>query len=80
VPVTLPIGTVVTAVVAGGTHSVALTSDGSVLTWGNNFIGELGNGTMISSDIPVAASLPGGTTVIALAAGPAANHTLVVAS
>ena len=37
-------GTDWTAVSAGGSHAVALRSDGTVWTWGSNASGELGNG------------------------------------
>ena len=35
----------VSAIDAGGGHSVALKNDGSIWTWGNNFFGQLGDGT-----------------------------------
>jgi len=41
------------AVAAGNQHSVALTGDGHVLTWGGNSYGQLGNGTFESSYVPV---------------------------
>jgi len=40
-----------------------------VLAWGNNFYGQLGDGTRNDSHVPVAAALPKGTKVIAVAAG-----------
>ncbi len=43
----------VTAISAGGVHSLALTSDGKVYAWGNNFNGELGNGNNTNSNLPV---------------------------
>jgi alpha-tubulin suppressor-like RCC1 family protein len=35
----------VIAIAAGGVHSMALKSDGTVLTWGFNGVGQLGLGT-----------------------------------
>jgi len=37
----------------GRTHSIVVTSDGNVYAYGTGLKGELGNGTNISSDIPV---------------------------
>ena len=45
VPVHLPAGVRVTAVAADGDYSLALTSTGSVLAWGENNDGQLGDGT-----------------------------------
>src|SRR2546428_6526575 len=36
----------VTAIAGGNYHSLALKSDGTVWAWGQNFIGQLGNGTI----------------------------------
>ena len=41
----LDLGSEVTQVAAGSDHSLALTADGSVWAWGENAIGQLGNGT-----------------------------------
>ena len=78
VAVSLPSGTTVTAVAAGGNHSLALTSSGQVLAWGFNGTGQLGNGTTTNSNIPVPVSLPSGTIVTAIAAG--AQHSLALTS
>jgi len=43
----------IVAIAAGGLHSLALTSDGHVYAWGNNFDGQLGNGTFTQSNVPV---------------------------
>ena len=69
VTVRLPRGVKITAVTAGADFAAALTSTGRVLTWGDNFVGELGNGKKASSATPVYASLPRGTKIKAIAAG-----------
>jgi alpha-tubulin suppressor-like RCC1 family protein len=69
VSVRLPRGVRITAVTAGADFAAALTSTGRVLTWGDNFVGELGNGKKASSASPVYASLPRGTKIRAIAAG-----------
>jgi len=78
VAVSLPSGTTVTAIAGGGDHSLALTSTGVVLAWGENVYGQLGNGTTTNSSIPVAVSLPAGTTVTAVAGG--GSHSLALTS
>ena len=47
--------TVVTfsTIAAGGAHSVALSLDGSIWTWGSNKVGQLGNGTTDDGSKPV---------------------------
>lgn len=58
---------VVTAAAAGEFHSLARLEDGSVLAWGLNNDGQLGNGTTTSSWTPVPVSVL--TDVTAVAAG-----------
>lgn len=65
-------------VAAGQEHSLALTSTGTVLAWGGNGGGQLGNGTYNNSTIPVTVILSPGTTVRAVAAG--RFHSLAVTS
>jgi alpha-tubulin suppressor-like RCC1 family protein len=59
--------TTATAIAAGFHHTCAVLADGSVACWGDNILGELGNGTTTDSSTPVAVS--GITTATAIAAG-----------
>ena len=42
----------IVAISSGGEFNAALNRDGSVLTWGKNSSGQLGNGTFLKSDTP----------------------------
>ncbi|GIM85992.1 Ig-like domain repeat protein [Salinispora arenicola] len=78
VAVDMPAGTTITAVAAGRSYSLALTSAGTVLAWGLNDLGQLGDGTTTNSSIPVVVDVPSGTTITAVAAG--GFHGLALAS
>lgn len=79
VKVQLPSGTSITRAVTGYDFSVALTSNGSVLTWGDNSYYQLAHGTAIGgSDVPVKARLPKGTKIKAVSAG--CYHVLALTS
>jgi alpha-tubulin suppressor-like RCC1 family protein len=64
----------VTAVAAGGHHSLALLANGTVVAWGGNGFGQLGDGGTIESSVPVA--VQGLSGVRAIAAG--ASHSLAL--
>jgi alpha-tubulin suppressor-like RCC1 family protein len=57
----------VVAVAASYSHSLALTSSGTVWAWGDNYYGQLGDGTNTNRWMPV--QVPGLTGVVAIAAG-----------
>jgi alpha-tubulin suppressor-like RCC1 family protein len=58
----------VTAISAANDHSCALRAGGDVWCWGNNFGGQLGDGTTLDSNVPVTvALLPG--DVVAIGSG-----------
>ena len=72
VKVKLPPDTTATAIAAGEYYSMALTTEGKVLTWGANEylqLGVTGKPAHVYSDVPVYASIPEGTTITAIAAG-----------
>ncbi|SKA94319.1 delta-60 repeat domain-containing protein [Prosthecobacter debontii] len=61
-------------VAAGGSHSLALCSDGSVVAWGENGNGQLGNNSVTDSSVPVLVNAESGSalygrTVVDIAAG-----------
>ena len=67
-------GKSVVAISAGNNHSMALCSDGTVAVWGDNYYGQVGDGTTTPRNVPrpvisVAGSALFGKTVMAVAAG-----------
>jgi alpha-tubulin suppressor-like RCC1 family protein len=62
----------VVAIAAGQFHNLALCSDGTLVAWGYNFYGQLGNGLTSQSSAPVAVDKKGvlsQKTIVAIAAG-----------
>jgi hypothetical protein len=69
----------VTAISGGGTLSLALKNDGTVMSWGSNNWGQLGNAAGNNSNVPIAVS--GLKGVKAISAGGqfgAADHSLAL--
>jgi alpha-tubulin suppressor-like RCC1 family protein len=72
IPVTRPVNTIgagsgITQLSAGDFHVLALKSNGSVLAWGSNGSGQLGNGT--TTDPAGAVQVTGLTNATQVAAG-----------
>ena len=59
----------VKAIAAGADHTCALTSAESIICWGNNDFGELGNGTTISTNMASSAGAVGFSAVVTTIAG-----------
>jgi alpha-tubulin suppressor-like RCC1 family protein len=62
-----------------GNHTIALKSDGTVWTWGNNYYGQLGDGTTTNHSNPVQVKLSDGTpltNIIEIAGG--TYHTIAL--
>ncbi|WP_175428390.1 FIVAR domain-containing protein [Bacillus solimangrovi] len=77
----MPKGAKIEQVSAGSDHTVALASDGTVYTWGENTFGQLGNGDSgsgVEQVSPIAISIPGAASIEQVAAG--GDHTIALAS
>jgi VCBS repeat-containing protein len=76
-------GKTVTALAAGQNHSLALCREGTVVAWGANASGQLGNGTTTDASKPVAVATGSGSalsgkTLVAIAGG--GLHSLALSS
>ena len=77
-------GKTVVSISAGASHSLALCSDGTVMAWGLNSSGQLGDNSTTERDVPVAVntalgvSALFGKTVVAVSAG--LRHSLALCS
>jgi alpha-tubulin suppressor-like RCC1 family protein len=69
VAVVMPKGVTFSEISGGGTAILALDSTGRAWGWGFNGDGELGNGTITDSSVPVAVSMPPGVTFTSLTLG-----------
>ncbi|MCU0776037.1 MAG: cadherin-like beta sandwich domain-containing protein, partial [Akkermansiaceae bacterium] len=73
-------GKTVVGLAAGSNHSLAWCSDGSMVGWGYNFNGQLGNNSTTSSSTPVlvnTSSLQAGERIIGAAAGANSSYAIV---
>ena len=79
--VSIPTSTVIKMIVTGEGHTLAVDADNKIYAWGQNFYGELGDGTATTIRTPVLVSMPAlstGVTISAVAAG--SYHSLALAS
>ncbi len=76
VAVDAPEGVTFSAIAAGSSDSLALSTTGQVYAWGSNLLGQLGNGSTTGSDVPVPIDTPDGVTFSAIAAG--GDHSLAL--
>ena len=58
-------GETVLVMAAGAGHSMALCVDGTLVAWGANTNGQLGNGSMTDSSVPVAVNVAAGSRSLA---------------
>ena len=61
----MPAGSRIIQISAGFLHMLALRSDGTVLGWGSNFFGQLGNGLQAHASGPVQVTNLAGATQVA---------------
>ena len=75
-------GKKIVKIAAGQGHSLALTDDGMVYTWGRNDTGQLGNNVTTDAMLPVAVTVTGtpmsNKTIVEIASG--ARHSLAIDS
>jgi len=68
----------VAAVSAGGVHSIAITADGAVWSWGDGYQGKLGHGDQQNQLLPKKVEAFAGQRVVTLSAGE--DHSLALAA
>jgi alpha-tubulin suppressor-like RCC1 family protein len=57
-------------------QTVVILQDGSVWTWGDNDRGQLGDGTRVSSSVPVRVAVPHGARFVAVSSGGYASYAI----
>ena len=67
----------ISGISAGGFHSIALRGDGSVWSWGNNFVGQLGDGSLEEERVEPA-QLLGLSDILTVSSGSLRNHNFAV--
>lgn len=77
-------GRSVVRISAGGTHSLALCSDGTLVAWGDNFSGKLGDNSTTQRKYPVAVNVAAGTSALAgksvISIAACSSHSLALCS
>jgi len=77
-------GRTVVRIAAGGSHSLALCSDGTLAAWGENFQGRLGDNSTTQRNFPVAVNVAAGTSALAgksvISIAAASSHSLALCS
>jgi alpha-tubulin suppressor-like RCC1 family protein len=81
VPVEVMLPAAVRQVFQGGSgakngQTVAILATGSVWAWGDNDRGQLGDGTRVSSDVPVRVDVPKGVTFVTVGSGGYASYAI----
>jgi alpha-tubulin suppressor-like RCC1 family protein len=81
VPVEVTLPAAVRQVFQGGSgakngQTVAILADGSVWAWGDNDRGQLGDGTRVSSDVPLRVDVPSGVTFVKVSSGGYASYAI----
>ena len=74
--VTMPASITFSQLSAGGQHGCATTPANTAYCWGLNSSGQLGNGTQVNSNIPIASTLPSGILFSSISAG--GEHTCAI--
>ncbi|WP_139125185.1 RCC1 domain-containing protein [Bacillus solimangrovi] len=77
----MPEGVTIEQIAAGGAHTIALASDGTMYAWGRNYSGQLGDGDSgfgADKASPTAITMPEGVTIEQVEAGNI--HTMALAS
>lgn len=64
-----PEGVKIADVAAGVEHGLAATDDGRLFAWGNNSVGQVGDGTYNPHATPVEITIPGASEIVHVAAG-----------
>jgi len=78
--VAMPPGVHFASVSAGDSHSCALSAAGASFCWGSNASGAFGSGNFVSSNVPVATTMPAGVTFSSIVAGSVATCALDAAA
>lgn len=78
VQVTTPQGVEFTSVYAAHNFTIAEGNDGNTYAWGDNTVGELGDGTYTQRNIPVQVQTPKGVKFTAISVGTGSEHILAL--